>query len=167
MSTSYFDTKLSVLMKEWDYCQTHIGRFDTIIFGIRGWAVSAFTAVLAVSVTQKLPILMLFAVIPITLFWIIDAVNKNFQRRFSLRTREIESYFRSDEFRSDIEVGIPVISVSFRSRPILGRLTSVARAATQNNVMIVYLSIVLLCLISYVLLKVSLYGDHACFSGLG
>jgi len=50
------------------------GTFDTITFSVRGWAVSAFTAMLAVSASQKLPNLMLLAILPVVMFWLVDAL---------------------------------------------------------------------------------------------
>jgi hypothetical protein len=36
--------KLAMLEKEWGHVETHISRFDTIIFAIRGWEISVLTA---------------------------------------------------------------------------------------------------------------------------
>jgi len=74
MTKDAFDLKLDVLMKEWDHVQNHVGRFDSILFNIRGWAVSAFTAMLAVSATQKLPHLMLLTILPVLMFWFVEAL---------------------------------------------------------------------------------------------
>lgn len=158
MPVDLFEAQLAIIMKEWDYCQAHISRFDTIIFGIRGWAVSAFTAILAVSVTQKLPVLMLFATIPIVLFWIIDAVNRTFQRRFLVRGRTIEVYLNSQDFQSDFQertfrhFDAPKISMSFSGGSLSTNIASVWRAAAQKSVAVVYLSMITLCLISFMLL---------------
>src|SRR4051812_12083375 len=101
MSSDYFEGKLSIIMKEWDYCQTNIGRFDTLILGIRGWAVTAFTGVLAISVTKSIPFLMLFGIFPTLLFWIAESVDKSFQRIFIRRERVIEAYLTSLAFLED------------------------------------------------------------------
>lgn len=155
MTTDYFETKLSVLMKEWDYCQTHIGRLDTIIFVIRGWAVTAASAILALAVTQASPILALFGIVPALMFWLIDAINRTFQRRFLVRAIAIEAYFRFDDFRLDLENSTFQRFLSpFSFESFILRMSRwkqfkvVAREAIRPSVAAVYGSIILLCLIS-------------------
>ena len=65
---SPFDKKLNILLKEWDHVQFHIGRFDTIIFSIRQWCVTVFTAFLGAAVALHRPDVMLLAAMPAILF---------------------------------------------------------------------------------------------------
>jgi hypothetical protein len=56
---SSFDKKLNILLKEWDHVQFHIGRFDTIIFNIRQWGITVFTAFFGAAVALHKPDVML------------------------------------------------------------------------------------------------------------
>jgi hypothetical protein len=158
MNKSAFDYKLEILMKEWDYVQSHIGRLDSIIFNIRGWAISAFTAMIAISATQKIPNLMLLAMLPVLMFWFIDALHKNFQLNFILRGREIETYLASNallddaKWQSGISITAPDLSGSFRKRPFFDRVRRVLKAATLWNVWIIYSAMLCLCALSYLFL---------------
>ncbi|MGO7800718.1 hypothetical protein ACC710_38025, partial [Rhizobium ruizarguesonis] len=66
---SAVDRKLIILMKEWDYLQKHIARFDTISFSIRQWSVTIFTDFLGGSIALKNPKGMLIAIVPVLLLW--------------------------------------------------------------------------------------------------
>jgi hypothetical protein len=79
VSDTSFERRYSLLIKEWELCEGSIGRYDTIVFAIRGWAVSIFTAVLAASAAANEPKLILFSLVPPLLFWAMDALNKSFQ----------------------------------------------------------------------------------------
>jgi hypothetical protein len=154
-----FDYKLEIVVKEWDYIQSHIGRYDTIIFNIRSWAVSAFTAMLAVSASQKLPALMLLAILPMLMFWLIDALHKSFQRHFMRRGGEIESYLASDNFiddvksRTGIRIVAPTLSTMFGQGSFSARLKYVLKTALIRNVLVTYAALLFLCLLSYCFLK--------------
>lgn len=159
MAKTPFDYQLEILLKEWDYAQSHIGRFDTIIFSIRSWAVSAFTAMLAVAATQGKPALMLLAIIPTMMFWLIEAFHKSFQRLYILRTREIEYYLASETFRQDaaaqtaMQFRTPTTSERFHGRLRWDRLRDIVHVARFRNVMVTYVSIIILCLLTFVFLS--------------
>jgi hypothetical protein len=159
MTQDVFDYKFQILMKEWDYTQTHIGRFDTIIFSIRGWAVSAFTAMIAVATTQKIPSLMLLAILPTLLFWLVDALHKTFQRNFISRGNKIERYLRSKNFlddaklRSDIRMATPNLSKPFGRGSYLERVKKVIAHALIRNVVVTYVPMIMLCVVVYFLLE--------------
>jgi hypothetical protein len=156
-----FDRKLSVLIKEWDLCEASIGRFDTISFAIRGWAVSVFTAVLAAAVTVKQPRLVLFAIAPTLLFWIFDALNKSFQDRFTRRLRAIQTYLKSPQFQEDLQsaehlrVETPVMALEFQmasDAPFLLKLSRLIDSAARANVYVIYTSIIILSLVCWLVL---------------
>ncbi|WP_428487771.1 hypothetical protein [Rhodopila sp.] len=155
MAVDYFETKLSVLMKEWDYCQTHIGRFDTIIFGIRGWAITAVSAILGVAFSKPMPVLVLLAVFPVFMFWLIDALNRTIQRRFLGRVIEIERYFQSEAFRWDIasdtfqQFESPVGFTSYIKKRRKKQVFAVVREAFRPSVVLVYGSIFVIGLVCY------------------
>jgi len=137
------------------------GTFDTITFSVRGWAVSAFTAMLAVSASQKLPNLMLLAILPVVMFWLVDALYKSFQRNFMRRGREIEEYLASDRFKDDLKsravlsIRVPALSAKFGTSSFLARLKIVLQIALVRNVLIIYSALLFLCVLSYPFLTYS------------
>jgi hypothetical protein len=158
MENDEFEYKYNLLIKEWDYTQNHIGRFDTILYNIRGWAVTLFGIVLSISVSQKTPHLVLFNIIPVLLFWIMDALNKNFQRKFIFRSKAIEEYLSGDDFKEDIQsrkfrFETPNLSNQFRKGTFIERIKDVYSSALLRNVIMTYIPMILLCIFSYVILK--------------
>jgi uncharacterized membrane protein len=159
MTKTPFDYKVEILIKEWDHVQTHISRFDAILFNIRTWAVSAFSAMLAVAATQKIPGLMLLAMLPVSMFWFIDALQKRFQRLFIFRARDIEAYLSSSAFiddaksQSEVSFVSPALAVQFRKKSFLRRLSAVLRAAVLGNVLFIYSAMLVLCALSYLFLR--------------
>ena len=153
--TDGFDTKLNILLKEWDYVQNHIGRFDTIIFSIRQWSVTVLAGLLAAAVAAKSPALMLSAVVPTGLFWFIDALHKSFQRRFISRGREIEVYLSSPDFtealreRTFASFTSPRLSAQFGVGTFRTRLNDVAHSALLRNVVVVHASLMCTCIVLY------------------
>ncbi len=159
MSRDLIDYSMGVLSKEWDHLQSHIARFDTIVFGIRAWAVSAFTGLLALSASQKLPVLMLLAILPVSLFWIMDGLHKGFQHNYIRRSREIEQYLASPQWTDDIKGGerlsfkSPLISVQFDKGTTLQRLLYHLRHLFIRNVLLLYGAMLVLCIGAYFVLK--------------
>jgi hypothetical protein len=155
MRKDQLDYKIEILVKEWDAIQGAIGRFDTLAFNIKGWAISLFTAVLVVSATQRVPELMILAILPLMMFWLIDALYKSFQRRYIIRGTEIETYLSSESFVKDIELrsiahfSSPVINIQFGSYTYLHRIGLILRSAFSWNVFLLYFSMLALCLAAY------------------
>jgi hypothetical protein len=155
MAKDEFELKYDILMKEWDHIQTNIGRLDTVNFQIRGWSTTAITGLIAVSMSQHEPNLMLLAILIVVLFWIIDSLFKSFQRVFILRDREIEEYLSSTVFTEDVNrrqitgIEFPHGARSFGVGSRRTRLVKVAKAAFLRNVLVVYASLTVICILSY------------------
>jgi hypothetical protein len=159
---SLFNRKLTILFKEWDYLQAHIGRLDTMIFNIRQWCITIFAALLAASATLRMPALMLGCLFPILLFWLIDGTWKSIQRNYILRTREIEAFLASKDFEQACEIGSfggfasPAISSRFGAGSFFERLYAVGREMRLRNVLLMYGSVMLFCFASFLVLLFSL-----------
>jgi len=153
-----FEMKLSILMKEWDYTQTHIGRLDTIIFNVRQWSVTILAGFFAGAVATRSPNVMLAAMVSIVLLWINEAVWKVFQKYFTTRSQDIEAYLSSNTFASDVETRTlgfvtPSMGAQFRSGTIGNRARAVLIAAGLRNVVLVHASLLVICIVSYMFLK--------------
>ncbi|HEY4942411.1 MAG TPA: hypothetical protein VII56_13370 [Rhizomicrobium sp.] len=157
MAKSIFEYRQEVLLKEWEFAQNQISQFDTIALGIRGWAITVFGGMLAVSATATKPWLIPYAAIPIVLFWLIDALFKSFQHRVIRRSLDIEAYLRSSGFSEDaarqttFDFETPKLASSF-STTFYDRCRELAIAACYANVILTYLALLIACAISSYLL---------------
>jgi len=147
------DHQLAVVMKEWDQCETGIGRYDTIMFSIRTWAVTISTATVGAAASIKNPDIILISIVPALLFWLIDSVNKSYQSTFTTRVHEIQDYLSSKSFKDDMEAKVisfrsPVFATKFELGK-LGRLKEVLGAARRMSVWITYVSILIINVIAY------------------
>ncbi|TAT71062.1 hypothetical protein [Rhizobium ruizarguesonis] len=155
----FFDRKLTILMKEWDYLQTHIARFDTISFSIRQWSVTIFTAFLGGSIALKNPQGMLIAIVPVLLLWFIDGVWKSIQVRLIDRNAEIQIFLASKEFE-DAHTNLsmdsfvtPTMFEGFGKTKLRAKTVNVLRAAVIRSVLLSHIAILLFCLASYIFLR--------------
>jgi hypothetical protein len=162
VETGDFDQKFSVLKQEWEQCDAGIRQYDTLVFGIRGWAIAVFAALLTASVTLKRPSLMLFAIAPTFLLWVVEAVNKHIQKTFILRVERIEKYLSSSDFEMDVEetkmsrFETPKISTDFAEYELKkpwSKVFAIFRSGLYFNVYIHYLSISILCVGCWGILK--------------
>ena len=163
MPETQFERKFSILKQERDHCETAIGRYDTIVFGIRGWAVTVFAGVLGASVSLRHPSLIFLAIAPTLLFWIVEVLNKSFQALFIKRVRQIEAHLRSKEFETDIQEAksfhfvTPQISEDFYCLNNSGarrRIIGILRCFFYANVSVVYGSILTMCLACWAYFRV-------------
>jgi hypothetical protein len=86
------DHQLAVLMKEWDQRETGIGRYDTITFSIRTWAMTISAATVGAAATLTSPNIILISFVPVLLLWLIDSVNNSYQSSFTTKVHEIRAY---------------------------------------------------------------------------
>lgn len=161
-----FDRRLSILLKEWDHLQFHIGRLDTIAFNVRQWCVTIFTAFLGTAATLKRPEVILLAIVPVILFWLTDSLWKAIQKNFIKRAREVEQFFASEEFdravaeRSLASFATPLISAQFGNKTFTGRVKEVLRAGFLPSVFLSYAAVLICCWIFYLVLQLAI-GDTA------
>jgi hypothetical protein len=76
-----------------DHIQAVISRHNSNSFMIKGWTITLCTAILAIAGTWKVPILSLIALVPISVFWILDSFYLANERCFvSLYNAAINGY---------------------------------------------------------------------------
>jgi hypothetical protein len=101
---------------------------------------------------------MVVSIAPMLLFWLMDALHKSFQRKYIIRARQIEAYLSSDSFTRDLQsdkltgIATPRIASMFGQGTVLERLRELISAAKLRNVAVTYVSLIALCLLSYVAL---------------
>jgi len=85
--------KAKVNEKYLDHIQAVITRHNSNSFMIKGWTITICTAILAIAGTWKEPLLSLIALVPITVFWILDSFYLANERCFvSLYNAAINGY---------------------------------------------------------------------------
>lgn len=98
-----FEYKYDLLLKEIDLLQSGIQNHDVLVFTIKGWAVTGFSAFAFFAARERTPIYLGIGALTVVLFWGLEAFFKSFQRKFILRSNEIERFLRSDAFSKAIE----------------------------------------------------------------
>lgn len=82
--------------------QNSIRGYDSIVFTIKGWAITVFSGIILFAFDKQKPLLYLFCVGTILSFWLIDSYFKSTQNILIKRYRDIESFLRSTEFETAI-----------------------------------------------------------------
>ena len=157
--SNLFAARLDILKTEWGFLQDKIIKYDGIVFSIRGWAVSVWTACLIFAAKDNEPTIMLLCTIPLAIFWLVDSLNKSIQRKFIHRVNEIEKYLSSTNFEEDyakqelLGIVAPTLRTSFENRSAMTQLKELAEAANLRNVKYVYWSLILSSLASFIYLQ--------------
>jgi hypothetical protein len=97
-----FEYKYEILIKEVDNLQSGVRNYDTLLFRIKGWAITVFLGAMFFAAKENEPTYAFLGAISIIFFWIFDAINKSFQRGFIIRANKIEHFLRSKEFSKSI-----------------------------------------------------------------
>jgi hypothetical protein len=159
MSGSFFTQQLEILLKEWDFVDRNIARFDTIAFAVRGWAIALTTAVIGYSFSKEKPDFLLLAIAPILLLWALDALFKSFQRNFVFRSIEIENYLSSEQFQIDFgedtqinSLVVPNTAGKFGQGTVRERTRKILDEMFVRNTVFSYSSQLILLILSWVYL---------------
>jgi len=107
--------KPKVNEKYLDHIQAVISRHNSNSFMIKGWTITICTAILAIAGTWKEPLLSLIALVPITVFWVLDSFYLANERCFvSLYNAAINGYklkvknaklLKSKQVKTELENG--------------------------------------------------------------
>lgn len=128
---------------------------------IRGWAITLFTATLGALALSKEPVVGLIGVLPLAMFWFMEAVYDSYRLRFALRNREIEQHLLR-AIVAMIETKRELPSVVSRLFPMahigddipISDGESLRRAITAKSRCIVYTSMFAILAVSSLLLYV-------------
>jgi hypothetical protein len=93
-----FSCRLSLLQKEMEMIQNGIRGYDSIVFTIKGWAITIFSAIILFAVDKQKPFLYLFCIASVLSFWWIDAFYKSTQNILISRYATIEAFLQGDDF---------------------------------------------------------------------
>jgi hypothetical protein len=93
-----FSYRLSLLQKEMEMLQNGIRGYDSIVFTIKGWAITVFSAIILFAFDKQKPFLYLFCIASILSFWLIDAFYKSTQNILISRYGKIEVFLQGNDF---------------------------------------------------------------------
>lgn len=91
----FFEFQKLLFDKEIGQLYVEISRFDNLSFQIKGWSITAWSALVAFGAKEKAPIIILASIPAILTFWIMDAVFKSYQRRHIVRLGVMERFIDS------------------------------------------------------------------------
>jgi len=98
--------KFDLLKTELELVQRQIDKYDQLSATVKTWTVTLWAAIFGWSFQSKQQGLILIALFIVLIFWVIDAVNKNFRQDYKARRAEIaqalQEYFKNSEFSSEM-----------------------------------------------------------------
>ena len=131
--------------------QNGIRGYDSIVFTIKGWAITVFSAIILFAIDKQKPFLYLFCIASVLSFWLIDAYYKSTQNILISRYRKIETFLQGDSFEkamADRNFGdflIPYFQEGFNVRKVQ-RLCWLLYAALQFHTYSLYAFLLLLAI---------------------
>lgn len=144
-----FSYRLSLLQKEMEMLQNAIRGYYSILFTIKGWAITAFSAIILFAVDKQKPFLYLLCIASVLSFWWIDAFYKSTQNILISRYGKIEVFLRGADFEkamTDRNFGsflIPHFAEGFNVMRNQ-RLRSLFQAAFQFHTFLLYAFLLIL-----------------------
>jgi len=84
------DSKFTIVKMEFEITQKEMDKYDGISSSIKTWSVSMWAALMGWSFQSSHKELLLVSFFGIIVFWMLDAVNKNFRQNYRKRRDAIE-----------------------------------------------------------------------------
>jgi hypothetical protein len=91
-----YDSQLKLILKEIDVLQSGIRSYDSILFKIKGWSITAFSAFTFFAVREEVHFFLVVGALVVLLFWGLDATFKSFQRKYIIRYNRLEHKLRQE-----------------------------------------------------------------------
>ena len=152
-----FQYRYDLLKQEIDVVQSGIRQYDGILFTIKGWAITIFSAFVFFAADKHQPKFLIFCTISVVLFWLLDSTYRSIQRIYIRRYNEIEQFLKSPEFSQAVkerdikDFYIPNIGASFDVRG-LKKYTDILRVAFMfHNALLYVVMLVLIALLALVI----------------
>lgn len=154
-----FEYQFELLKQEIDTLQNSIRSYDSMIMEIKKWAVAVYSGFLAIKfhkdyseVSKQNTDILVYAIVAIFLFWLIDSIFKSIQGCIIKRYSEIENFINSDDFKTSMEIGeitnikIPDIRSQFKVT-LRNKFKDIIKHGTRFHNHLLYLAMLLLTII--------------------
>ena len=145
-----FECQFDLLKQEMGTLQEGMKTYDGIIFTIRGWAITVFSAFVFFAADKQKPIFLGLSAIAVILFWLIDAIYKSIQNVYIHRYNDIEKFLQSQEFIQAIQeqafknFAISQIGASFRQVTGKDKFHGIIHSALMFHNFVLYVSMLFL-----------------------
>jgi hypothetical protein len=144
-----FSYQLDFLKQEMEMLQSSIRGYDSILFTVKGWAITVFSGIILFAVDKQKPLLYLFCAASVSAFWLVDAFYKSTQNILIHRYRTIEELLRSPNFESIIDnrtfgnFQVPSFWLHAQKHT---RFQLVLQAALQAHTVVLYVFLIILAI---------------------
>jgi len=104
-----FKFKIELLKNEIDILSSIIGRYDDILFKIKGWTITLWMAVVGWGILSNSMLLLILALFVPILFCFLEVQFKMIQRQYIFRGNNLQKFFHNDEKLKEVfkEKNIP------------------------------------------------------------
>ena len=153
-----FEYRFELLKQEMATLQDGIKTYDGILFTIKGWAITIFSAFIFFAADKQKPIFLVICAVAVMLFWLLDAIYKSIQGVYIHRYNQIEEFLRSPQFtktiqeRSFNDFSISRVGASFK----VGReekFKTIFRAALMLHNFVLYVAMLILIVCVSILMR--------------
>lgn len=103
--------RLDTIRDELRMVQSSIDKYDDIVFKVRSWEVTIWSALMVVFFQSGKELVLLIAVMVPFIFWLLDGMYKSFRESYRERRTLISEYLASETFSKEYTSG----KVSFYS----------------------------------------------------
>ena len=145
-----FEYQFDLLKQEMGTLQEGIKTYDSLIFTIRGWAITVFSAFVFFAADKQKPIFLGLSAIAVILFWLVDSIYKSIQHVYIHRYNHIEKFLQSPEFIQAIQertfknFAISQIGGSFRQVTGKDKFHKIVQTACMFHNFVLYVSMLFL-----------------------
>jgi len=88
------EQQFNISKLELELVQKQIDKHDDISTKIKAWAITLWAAMIGWSFQVKRKELLVLVIVALFLFWILDAINKNFRQGYRARRQEVSEAFQ-------------------------------------------------------------------------
>lgn len=135
------ERKFQIAIKEWEHIRSSIQNSAESKFKIKGWAITIFSGIFALSFHLKNTEILLIAVATTILFWIFDAIHQSVQTICFKREHEIEEFLENPTDEDIMGFNSPIIgrnlNKNLNKNLIIKSLTSVGRILFFGSMMLI------------------------------
>jgi hypothetical protein len=142
--SNLFSYKLELLKQEMEMLQSSIRGYDSVLFTIKGWAITVFSGIILFIVDKQKPLLYLFCIACVFAFWLVDAFYKTTQNFLIYRYRKIEELMQSPVFEEIIKhrdfgnFRVPYFQEGWFYTEKRERFRLILKAALQGHTYVLY-----------------------------
>ncbi len=144
-----FRNKLSILYLELRMMQNTMDKYDGLIFQIRGWEISIWSALMVIALEFGRPQILLLAILTPFVFWAFDGMYKTYRENYKKRRDEIASFLNSDDFSKSFK--LETINFKTPAFPIHSQ-RNMTRLMLKPHIFALHITLSLISAVAFVLI---------------